>query len=662
MKLLIPLGLLGLLGIVILIIIYIIKPNYQQKLVSSTFVWKLSLKLKRKKLPTNKLRNILIFVCQVLILAAMAGILAKPVIMKAMPAEETDVIAIIDSSASMYAQTEDETRFERAVNGVKELAASVVDGGGYMSVIIADDSPSFLDRRVSLNGREELIESLDALIAKNSIYDPISCSYGTSDMDKALELAEEVLEDNAAAQIYIYTDTEYTYVPDGITVVSVAESTEWNMAILDAYTELEDGVYTITVELACYGVDMQTTLFVSVNNANAYDKNSNGEDIEFTQLVYCEGDETKKVVFKYSADGVLTDTENIVYYPIGTNDRIYSYQSIHIYVEENDSFSEDNTFEIYGGQKEVLKVQYYSSAPNSFYINALAALSNTFANIGEWDLQVTEVKANQSPALSGFDFYIFEHKMPDTLPIDGVVLLVDPDKAPASSGFQVISDNSLGQLVSFTAEATENSQSLLNYISADRFMASRYTRIVCDSAYETVLACNGDPMLIVENDEARKIAVMPFSVHYSNIALLPEYIYLLYNMFEYFIPSTTSGFSFAVNEEIAVNSRGDELTIQSSNNSKQNSTITEFPSTITLALPGTYTLTQTTYFGKEVSTDIFIKIPSSESNIRKVEDGLNDPVRVEEDELTFDDLLIYLAAAMVLLLFVEWILHTRDSI
>ena len=61
MTLLIPLGLLGLLAIAALILIYIIKPNYQQKFISSTYVWKLSLKLKRKKLPLNRLRNILKF-------------------------------------------------------------------------------------------------------------------------------------------------------------------------------------------------------------------------------------------------------------------------------------------------------------------------------------------------------------------------------------------------------------------------------------------------------------------------------------------------------------------------------------------------------------------------------------------------------------------------
>ena len=42
MSLLAPLGLLGLIGLIILVIIYIIKPNYQSKFISSTFIWKMS--------------------------------------------------------------------------------------------------------------------------------------------------------------------------------------------------------------------------------------------------------------------------------------------------------------------------------------------------------------------------------------------------------------------------------------------------------------------------------------------------------------------------------------------------------------------------------------------------------------------------------------------
>ena len=56
-----PLGFLGLIGLIILIIIYIIKPNYQLKYISTTYVWKRSLKFKKKRLLLNKLRNILLF-------------------------------------------------------------------------------------------------------------------------------------------------------------------------------------------------------------------------------------------------------------------------------------------------------------------------------------------------------------------------------------------------------------------------------------------------------------------------------------------------------------------------------------------------------------------------------------------------------------------------
>ena len=78
MTLLTPLGLLGLLGLVAWLIIYLIKPNYQQKLISSTYIWKLSLKYRKKRLPISKLRNLLLILCQIFILTLCAGILAQP--------------------------------------------------------------------------------------------------------------------------------------------------------------------------------------------------------------------------------------------------------------------------------------------------------------------------------------------------------------------------------------------------------------------------------------------------------------------------------------------------------------------------------------------------------------------------------------------------------
>ena len=96
-----PLGFLGLIGLIVLILIYIIKPNYQQKFISSTYVWVKSLKYKKKKMPINRLQDILLFLCQVLIITGMAAILAQPFIMADKEQEVKEHVIIIDASASM---------------------------------------------------------------------------------------------------------------------------------------------------------------------------------------------------------------------------------------------------------------------------------------------------------------------------------------------------------------------------------------------------------------------------------------------------------------------------------------------------------------------------------------------------------------------------------
>ncbi|MBR7140500.1 MAG: VWA domain-containing protein, partial [Clostridia bacterium] len=124
------------LGVVALIIIYIIKPNYQQKAISSTFIWKLSLKYKKRKLPTSTLRNLLLILCQVLILTICAFILTKPSTLIKTQLDESEVIIILDASSSMRAvNEEEESRFERAVEKSIEKINEVFENDGIVSVI-----------------------------------------------------------------------------------------------------------------------------------------------------------------------------------------------------------------------------------------------------------------------------------------------------------------------------------------------------------------------------------------------------------------------------------------------------------------------------------------------------------------------------------------------
>ena len=172
-----PLGFLGLIGLIVLIIIYIIKPNYQQKVISTTFVWRLSLKYRKKRLPISKLHNILLFICQVLILTISALLLAQPVIYSTVVGDENEKVIIIDASASMQMTDGTSTRFEKAVDRARDVARQTMSNGGLISVVLADSTPEFVVQRASEDSAEDVYAALDSLLADGG-----KCSYGSADM------------------------------------------------------------------------------------------------------------------------------------------------------------------------------------------------------------------------------------------------------------------------------------------------------------------------------------------------------------------------------------------------------------------------------------------------------------------------------------------------
>ena len=666
MTLLIPLGLLGLLSIAGLILIYIIKPNYQQKYISSTYVWALSLKLKKKRLPVSKLRNLLLILCQILFLVMCALALAQPALITRAAITEREVIAIIDSSASMRTTFEDETRFQRAVGRVADLANDVFDADGYVTVIVAGDTPEILAQRARAQIRGNVEEELLSLSENDE------CSYGEADYDAAMAMCEEIVSDNANAEIYLYTDTDFAYIPSGVNVVNVAEEGEWNAGILNAYTVLEDNYYSVFVEIACYGASDSLPLTVQVQNVNAAE-NTDGEGgpvasktVTLRTTVNCSANETMTVVFRngnIQMEDWEENAENIVFISIASNDRFYSYGSIRISLDVEDSFRQDDTFSLYDGEKQVLKVQYASPEPNNFVngiLTAMARYYRTEKNV--WDIQITEVHEN--PATTGFDLYIFEHTMPSEMPQDGIVILWDLDTAPVGSGL------ALGEIRDYSSTGVglylteEQDSPLLANVTAGNISVSRFTTFLSyDPSYQVLLSCDSSPVLLAKNEGDSKVVVMPFSVHYSNFGIsFVDYVALFYNLFETWIPSTVTGSSFAVYEQVSLNARGDSLTVTSTSIGDSSIVFTEFPATLELDLPGTYTLSQTTDFGKQIEENIYVKIPSAESNIWSTEDTFRNPFLAETNDDYYEDIILYVAAAFVALLFVEWILQSRENL
>jgi hypothetical protein len=166
----------------------------------------------------------------------------------------------------------------------------------------------------------------------------------------------------------------------------------------------------------------------------------------------------------------------------------------------------------------------------------------------------------------------------------------------------------------------------------------------------------------VKNEPASKVVVMAFSLHYSNLPIVKEFPLLIHNIFEYFWPATVEESSYEVYEKVELNARSEELFVTLEGESEKDvPPYTQFPTTMTVSKPGTYVLRQQTGFGEKIEERIYVTIPMAESNIFAEGGTLINPYASTEVDDSLEDLLLYIAAALVALLFIEWWLQSREN-
>ena len=639
-----PLGFLGLIGIVALIIIYVIKPNYQKKMVSSTFVWKLSLKYRKKRLPVSQLNNVLIFLCQLIILTICGLLLARPVIEAAKAGDENEKVIIIDASASMRVNDGGRTRFERAVSEARLLAEQTIGDGGVVSVILADTDPEYIVQRTGADKLDYVLASIDALLE-----DGDKCTYSSADMSAAVALTEEVLRYNYEAQVFLYTGTEYL-VKNGINVVDVSKDTEWNAAILDCTAELDESHnYNITVNVGCYNRTEGIIVYCEIHGVNGTDAK-----VPLQRLEYFDPT-SEEISVVFSADDIKA-----VY-----GKGVSKFESVEVYVAVEDSFPDDNSFFLYGGEKPVINIQYASSMPNNYFSGIIHTLRQMMRD--KWEIRLTELKADETPKTEGFDFYIFEHgKMPATMPTDGVVLLVNPTKEPEGAGF------TLGGTRDITAIDSANAiyptlafgvtHDLTKFVDFSRINVSKYTEIVTHDGYAELAYYQGSPVMLAKNDGSSKVVIWAFDLNRSTLPVLPDFPFLLYNLFNYYIPSTLTSNTFEIGDTVDLAARGSNLTVKGNG---LEYVMEGTKGSVTVVNPGVYTVTQTPMSADPndplIMDNFYVRIPMDESKLTRQVDSLPVADVDVETRIDFEDLMFYFAIALVSFLFVEWILQIKKN-
>ena len=681
-----PLGFLGLLGLVVLILIYIIKPNYQNKIISSTFVWKLSLKYKKNKIPLSKFRNILLLLCQILAIIVASFMLAQPYFAEEDETVATKKVFVIDASASMMSTTDTGvTRFEKALADIElKIDETLKLENSEVSIILAHDEASFLIQQATAFEKGEVTEVLTELniAAENKK----ACTYGEADISGAMKLAEKLTAYTPDVEVILYTDAHYID-DSNVTVENMCGERDFNVAILDTRMIRFDNRYTLEVDVVCYGQNTNVTVYAIVEGKKDTDNESEDMLDEIkdglaptSYEISTNVDLTDGVVKTISIPGFSkSDFDLEADYSEAFEKECpdlfatVSFSSVTARVEEEDVFPEDDSFSLLGGEKLPFKILYVSDNPNEYISTAFRIIREKLKY--RWDIQFKEFivipellnqKDGQVIPTQGYDIYIYERYMPDVLPEDGISIISDPYYDINGAGFTIGSHKYLRELTYF--EAGE-SHPIINNLDPAEIGVTEYTEITnCDAAYIPLLYCGTEAMLYAtdkNDDSTPNVVLMPFSLNYSTLPILVDFPLMMYNIVEYYMPSTINNYIFDVNQNVQLNSRGDQLIVITPEGNV--STLTEFPSKINVTTPGIYSLTQYKQVGDDVVdvTELFyVKIPDSESNVVAEFDILEGPqfmVPEEKEDIINTDILLYFAIALVTLLFCEWWLHTREQ-
>ncbi len=420
-------GWIGLAAIPVIIIIYIIKSKYVPKTVSSTFIWKRSLKYVKRKIPINFIMSLLL-VMQILVALASTLAITRPLVQ---PPKSGEIIAIVDASASMNTTDGEKTRFEIAKEKLLEAAENVGENAR-MSIILADSRESFtFEGNVS--------EPMSSPVDVKKVIEGLECTKGVCNLDGALAFAEKRLEQNKGAKVVVYTDKQHAVEKqskDNLEIVLCSRATETNAGVVSVKDSILAAGYRFDAKIRNYGTNnsFQVTLTASLGLG--------GEEKHIaTTTVSMADEEELEVIFTPVKNAQAEQGKNQVIVPISTNQSFDYYDYVRVDINVVDGLSDDNSFVLYSEVQQNPSVLLVSNnltvTDGNVDPSEMTLLRSALGSLGyvikSTDMYKTCESVPESK-LSGYDLYIFEGVMPAYVPTDGAVWFLNAPSNPTGTG------------------------------------------------------------------------------------------------------------------------------------------------------------------------------------------------------------------------------------
>ncbi|MEA5085416.1 MAG: BatA and WFA domain-containing protein [Lachnospiraceae bacterium] len=466
-----PLGFLALIGIPLIVLMYILKQKFQKHEVSSMMLWKKVLEQSEGQKWRQKLRRNILMFLQILSVLLVALALANPFILA--QAQREDYVLVLDASLSMQATDENPTRFEKAKEDINKLIDNTPNNTMF-SLVVLDDSPSVLVNR-----------STEKSVVKNSLMKIQPKSTGAD--EEALTSLLKVLEGDIGANVYVFTDKNIDTGIDGANTVVYGESD--NNCAIKLVSET-DGL--VLVQAECYSSEESTRTIALFGDGVIIDT----ADVSFTQK-----GESRDMVFDLNGEQPKIITAKVI---------------------TEDILEEDNSYNLAirtGNSKKALLV----SKGNLFLEKAVSLINGV-------DLYKKSV--NEIEGLSGYDIYIFDGCMPQQLPTDGQLWILDP---PEDNGF-IETKATTG-----VTDIEVNSNLFSEHAEKMDFSVNEAGIASVPVWGEKIISGKDGALVFAGELNDQKICVFSFDLHKSNLPLKKEFPIIVYNIMNYFVPDSATG-------------------------------------------------------------------------------------------------------------------------
>ena len=510
MTFLYPLGLLGLIGIPVLILIYIIKNRYTEQIISSTYIWTLSEKFLKRKVPISKIAHLISLLLQILIVVCVSFAITHPIWINRNSA--SSYCFVIDASGSMNFVQNGETRFDIAKDKICEIIDKSKNGSDY-TLICSGNTTDFIFEEVT-----------DKRRAKQRI-EELSVEYVPMDSTEALKSAQKYFNYNTSVQTYLVTDKAYGK-SKNIEIIDVSEKVE-NYAVTNVDYVLSGSQLKITGTVSSYLNENTVTLKLYFDDE---EKAYKSQEAQAT----AEGNN-----FEFICDKT-------------------SFGHFKVAIDTEDALALDNEVVVYDVESQnISRVLLVSDSP--FFMRA-ALYSAGITDIGE------PVSTKDYKGETGYGLYIFDTFMPATLPDDGAVWFINPQGTLAGTNFSyqtsvesIENEFKTGYFSTSTKTAVKN---LLKGIvdpedktRNNSFGIKNYIKCRLNGNFTTLATCENNPILFVGNNVyGNREAVFSFSIRDSAPFLLMSVLpTLVSNLIDYSFPTVIEETNFVCGDYVQVN-------------------------------------------------------------------------------------------------------------